>query len=555
MALYSTRLLLVVFPMVAFLLPWQSELTQAAGQQRLKLLYYTASDDGSHHLTNTKIAEALVRRGHDVTFLLSSSCTKWRNTSGANLFKFFVFQSRYTEEERTQNLREISRLGLRGELRGFVNAMKFYLKQRFFGDKRSSKVLFDFHFSECNSLLGDNTTIQALKQERYDLLVGEDLSDCQPLLAEILGIRFVLISGTGIIPSKGNWYGIPRHPAYIPERHVGLSDTMNLPQRTLNAYAYIIYDALRRVTLWKYEDLQRQYNLRPEKRMPEMLAGAQLWLFYGDFGLEYARPMQPNAMFLASPMLGLPSEETVPQDQQEFLDAAHQGVVLFTLGGHVNEMQTAQAQMFANGLAKLSQRVLWQFSGSVSHLRIGDNTKVVQWIPQQKIMAHPNTKALLSHGGLNGMYEAAWYGLPMVGIPLFGDHFDNMERAVSKGMALQLDIVGLTEEVLSQTVDQVIKDPRFRKRAQHISRILRDQPVIPSEKAAHWIEHVTKYGGEYLRPRAADLSWIEYHLVDVYAFLVAILFIVLGLLFLCLRVCLWLACGRNKQGKIKSKAD
>ena len=73
---------------------------------------------------------------------------------------------------------------------------------------------------------------------------------------------------------------------------------------------------------------------------------------------------------------------------------------------------------------------------------------------------HQNTKALLSHGGLNGIHEAAYHGLPMVGIPLFGDHFDNMERAVAKGMALKLDISTLTEDTLFETATRVIKDPR-----------------------------------------------------------------------------------------------
>ena len=58
------------------------------------------------------------------------------------------------------------------------------------------------------------------------------------------------------------------------------------------------------------------------------------------------------------------------------------------------------------------------------------------------------------------MYEAAYYGLPLVGIPLFGDHFDNMERAVARGMALQLDMLTLTEEALSEAVTRVVEDPR-----------------------------------------------------------------------------------------------
>ncbi len=66
----------------------------------------------------------------------------------------------------------------------------------------------------------------------------------------------------------------------------------------------------------------------------------------------------------------------------------------------------------------------------------------------------------LSHGGLNGLHEAAWYGLPVVGIPLFGDQFDNLERAAAKGMALQLDIVSLNEDVLIEAISRVIKEPR-----------------------------------------------------------------------------------------------
>ncbi|XP_038065082.1 2-hydroxyacylsphingosine 1-beta-galactosyltransferase-like [Patiria miniata] len=537
-------------PLVLFLFAWQSESTPTVQQNRLKLLYYTASDDGSHHLTNTKIAEALVRKGHDVTFLLSDSCTKWRNASGADMFKFAVHRSLYTAEDHKRNARGLSRHALRGELRGVVNATKFFLRLRYSADSQGRRAWFNFLWSECDSLLGDNATIQALREESFDLLIGDDLSDCQPLLAETLGIKFVLVS-ENLIPTKGSWYGIPNHPAYIPERQAGLTDTMNLPQRIINTCRYVVNGLARRVALWKFEDLQRKYNLSPEKRMPEMLAQAQLWLFYGKFGLEFSRPLQPNTVMLASPMLGLSTDEMIPKDQQEFLDAADEGVVLFTLGSHVNEMETAQAQKFANGLAKLKQRVIWQFPGSVTHLHIGNNTKVVQWMAQQKIMAHRNTKALLSHGGRNGMYEAAWYGLPMVGIPLFGDHFDNMERAVAKGMALQLDITTLTEDALYDTVTSVITDPRYRERAQHISRLLRDDPVIPSEKAAHWIAQVGKYGGEYLRPRAADLSWIQYHLLDVYVSLFAILFGVLGVLLLGCKGILWLASHNRRQQKIK----
>ena len=76
---------------------------------------------------------------------------------------------------------------------------------------------------------------------------------------------------------------------------------------------------------------------------------------------------------------------------------------------------------------------------------------------------HPNTKMFLSHGGLNGLHEAAWYGLPVIGIPLFADHFDNIQRAQAKGMALKLDLLTLNEDVLFEAITRVIKEPRYYK--------------------------------------------------------------------------------------------
>ena len=81
------------------------------------------------------------------------------------------------------------------------------------------------------------------------------------------------------------------------------------------------------------------------------------------------------------------------------------------------------------------------------------------------ISDHPKVKAFVNHGGLLGVLEAGWYGLPMVGIPLFGNHFDNMERVVAKGMGLKLEVSSLTHYDLYEAVTRVIKEPRYVQNA------------------------------------------------------------------------------------------
>lgn len=73
----------------------------------------------------------------------------------------------------------------------------------------------------------------------------------------------------------------------------------------------------------------------------------------------------------------------------------------------------------------------------------------------------PHTKAFLSHGGLNSIYEAMYHGVPVVGVPLFGDHYDTMTRVAAKGMGIMLHWKDMTEEDLYASLSTVINDPRL----------------------------------------------------------------------------------------------
>ncbi|KAG5670631.1 hypothetical protein PVAND_000879 [Polypedilum vanderplanki] len=54
-----------------------------------------------------------------------------------------------------------------------------------------------------------------------------------------------------------------------------------------------------------------------------------------------------------------------------------------------------------------------------------DNVMISSWLPQRDILAHPNVKAYICHGGLLGTTEAVYEGVPVLGIPIFGDQKTN----------------------------------------------------------------------------------------------------------------------------------
>lgn len=99
-------------------------------------------------------------------------------------------------------------------------------------------------------------------------------------------------------------------------------------------------------------------------------------------------------------------------------------------------------------------------TGSKNELTKHSKTCKVICLTHFLSQGHANTRAFLSHGGLNSIYEAMYHGVPVVGVPLFGDHYDTMTRVAAKGMGIMLHWKSMSEEDLYTALSSVISDER-----------------------------------------------------------------------------------------------
>lgn len=74
------------------------------------------------------------------------------------------------------------------------------------------------------------------------------------------------------------------------------------------------------------------------------------------------------------------------------------------------------------------------------------------------LSGHPKTRAFITHGGTNGIYEAIYHGVPMVGIPMFADQPGNMVHMKAKGAAVTVDLNFMTTEDLRDAINTVINE-------------------------------------------------------------------------------------------------
>lgn len=76
------------------------------------------------------------------------------------------------------------------------------------------------------------------------------------------------------------------------------------------------------------------------------------------------------------------------------------------------------------------------------------------------ILAHPNIKLFITHGGLLSTTEAVYHGIPIVGIPLYGDQELNLANAEKNGIGRGVRYGELTESKLTDLVQEVLTNPK-----------------------------------------------------------------------------------------------
>jgi glucuronosyltransferase len=116
------------------------------------------------------------------------------------------------------------------------------------------------------------------------------------------------------------------------------------------------------------------------------------------------------------------------------------GFIYFSLGSIIKaeQMPEPKRQMFINVFSKLKQQVIWKWE-SETMPDLPKNVKLSKWLPQQDLLGHSNIKMFITHCGGGGTEEAIYHGVPLIGIPFWGDQPLNVQLAKDLGILVDLD--------------------------------------------------------------------------------------------------------------------
>ncbi|XP_017905020.1 PREDICTED: UDP-glucuronosyltransferase 2A3 isoform X3 [Capra hircus] len=498
--------------------------------------------DMSHWLNLKVILEKLMERGHEVTVLVSSQNFLIENNKPSTL-DFEIFSVPQDKETAENNLNDFLNLS--------VNVMPTL------SPWQSAKKLQDFFLEisadlklVCESVVYNQTIMKKLQDTNYNVMVIDPVMPCGELIAEILGIPFVYTLRLSLGGTMEKYCGqIPSPPSYVPVVMAGLPDKMNFLQRVKNLMFTIFFDFwLQQYDPQLWDQFYSEVLGRPTT-LCETMGKAEIWLIRTYWDFEFPRPYLPNFEFVGG--LHCKPAKPLPKEMEEFVQSSGEdGIVVFSLGSMVKNLTEEKANRIASALAQIPQKVLWRYKGK-KPATLGANTRLYDWIPQNDLLGHPKAKAFITHGGTNGIYEAIYHGVPMVGVPMFADQPDNIAHMKAKGAAVEVNINTMTSADLLNALRTVINEPSYKENAMRLKMIHHDQPVKPLDRAVFWIEFVMRHkGAKHLRPAAHNLTWYQYHSLDVIGFLLAC---VATAVFLVTKCCLFSCRKFGKTGKKKKR--
>ncbi|XP_020043124.1 UDP-glucuronosyltransferase 2A2 isoform X1 [Castor canadensis] len=498
--------------------------------------------DGSHWLNIKIILEELIQRNHSVT-VLASSATLFINSNSDPSVKFEEIPVFYKKSNIDSLIEHMIMLWIDHRPTP-LTLWTFY--------KELGKLLdtfFRINIQICDGVLNNPMLMAKLQKAGFDVLVADPVTICGDLVALKLGIPFMYTLRFSPASTVERHCGkIPAPVSYVPAALSELTDQMTFGERVKNTISYPLQDYIFQSYWGEWNSYYSKVLGRPTT-LCETMGKAEIWLIRTYWDFEFPRPYLPNFEFVGG--LHCKPAKPLPKEMEDFVQSSGEnGVVVFSLGSMVKNLTEEKANLIASALAQIPQKVLWRYKGKKPDT-LGSNTRLFDWIPQNDLLGHPKTKAFITHGGTNGIYEAIYHGIPMVGVPMFADQPDNIAHMKAKGAAVEVNMNTMTSADLLSALRDVINDPSYKENAMRLSRIHHDQPVKPLDRAVFWIEFVMRHkGAKHLRVAAHDLNWIQYHSLDVIGFLLACL---ATAIFFVTKCCLFSCKKFSKTGKKKKR--
>ncbi|KAK9745653.1 UDP-glucoronosyl and UDP-glucosyl transferase [Popillia japonica] len=442
------------------------------------ILFLSLLPAASHHVWNEAVVQALLSKGHNITLL-------GHERTHLKLDNYTVLEIEGFHDTRDKSIDAASLFKL--------NSIQHIFR------------LWDFNVEVCEHDFKSTALKNLMNYSRdtFDLIIFDlNAGQClYPLIEYFNNPPVVGVSPFGIPPFIADVMGNHIYP-YIPFYTLPYSDRMSFWQRFHN----VMLQALENVVKWCFymPDFYRKaqkYFGEDILCFHEVERSIGLLLTNNDPVFDFPQPFPPNIIPVGG--LHIKRDTRLPEELLEIVEASkHEelleiveaskhGVIYFSFGSDKGQLPSDDFKnILMPAFSKLNQTVL--LASENVDLNVSKNVIVRKSFPRSDILAHTNTKLFITHGDSLSIQEAMYHGVPVIGIPLFGDQHSNLAKIVNKNLGKKLSYFNLGDQLVYDTVLEVIYNPIYEQNMKELAKKFRDQPQTPSDRAVFWIEYALR---------------------------------------------------------------
>ncbi|XP_058120074.1 UDP-glucosyltransferase 2-like [Anopheles coustani] len=478
-----------------------------AGSRGANILFMSAAPSTSHYIWLRPLIYELGKRGHNVT-VISADIEKQPPVNVSYIHLENLYSATFTQKIDFFNMASQGPIPMLQFLHGIgLHMCEAAVKSK------------GMHF-----------LLSYPKDFKFDLFVNDYMiGPCPPsiIMHRFKDVPYLPVSPYNAPSTAASVLGSYAYSGLVPNHVYDVPEVMSFVQRVKNFY----YDM--------YEMILHEVHVHPEAdRILRTIypSAPSTTTFYKNVRvalvninpiIQYKEPMMPNMI----PVGGLQIQPPKPlvDDLRKIVEGAQNGFILFSLGGNARSdlLGPERIRNILAAMERLPQyQFLWKFESDDSKLPvpIPKNVYIRAWMPQNDLLAHPNIKLFITHSGLLSTQEAIWHGVPVIGFPIFVDQFRNINYCVEAGIAKRLSIHNFQASELVNAVKDILENPKYAKKMKQVSRLFRDQPETPLERAVWWCEWVLRNpDADLLQSRAVNLSWFRKNSYDVISFMLGAL--------------------------------
>ncbi|KAJ0172130.1 hypothetical protein K1T71_012103 [Dendrolimus kikuchii] len=388
----------------------------------------------------------------------------------------------------------------------------------------------------------DNEHVKALLEdtnEKFDAIIVDFCeTDLLAAYSVVYDAPLIIMYSMGAHSQVLRLIDKPTNPAYTSDHLSSNVPPFNFRQRVEELWAQIKWRWIKTFTTEKIEEAVYKKYFEPllakrGRMLPDfhdMMYNVSLVLGNEHHAIGNIPSTPQNFKFVGGYHIETPVK-ALPKNLQELMDNAKNGVIYFSMGStwQSKDIPKVMIENLLKMFGELKETVIWKFEEELPN--VPHNVHIIKWAPQPSILANPNLKFFITHGGLLSSTEAIHFGVPVIGIPIYFDQFVNVNKAVAAGYSLKVRLDFNMHKNLREAIIKMLSDSSYAKRAKELSALFHDRMMPPRKELVFWAEYVVRTkGAPHLRSPALFVPFYQRMYLDLLALIFIMFLLVVVLL-------------------------